>query len=188
SPSARRTSETACLTEAGERCSTPQTRSSSSSWVRMRGAAATSTSSILNACGRTRTSSPSGPVSRPASQSSTKSPKPSRILSLLPACTAVAVSAQEPGDLFFQKTLVGSKELIQRTTVLTFAAPPPSQTVQQATVDAATNWLVSHGYLTSADAQGSGPKVTFSGSSIIIVFHVPGGPDVVIVLPNGPFL
>ena len=55
-------------------------------------------------------------------------------------------------------------------------------------VDAATNWLVSHGYLTSADAQGSGPQVTFSGSSIIIVFHVPGGPDVVIVLPNGPFL
>jgi len=107
---------------------------------------------------------------------------------LLAACTAVAVSAQEPGDLFFQKTLVGSKELVQRTAMLTFAAPPSSQTVQQAAVEAAINWQVSHGYLTSTDAQGIGPQVTISGSSITIVFHVPGGPDVVIVLSNGPFL
>jgi len=30
--------------------------------------------------------------------------------------------------------------------------------------------------------------VTNSGSCITITYHVPGGPDIVIVLPNGPFL
>jgi hypothetical protein len=107
---------------------------------------------------------------------------------LAAAVTAVAASAQESGDLLFQKTLAGPQEVIQRTALLALPAPPAGPALQQAFVNAAIDWLVRHGYLTTGQAQSFGAQVTISGSCITITYHVPGGPDIVIVLPNGPFL
>jgi protein-disulfide isomerase len=105
------------------------------------------------------------------------------VLALLFATFAAvaSASAQEVGDLSYLKTIAGSKEFIQRTSVLNFPAG-------QAAVEAAIQWQVRHGYLTDIDVQNIGPVVSVSGSSTTIAFRVPGGPDVIIILSNGPFL
>jgi hypothetical protein len=108
----------------------------------------------------------------------------------------VAASAQEPGDLWFHRTAAGSSELIQRAAVLDLSAAGSGAAAKAAPgavdidliVEAAVQWQVAHGYLTDADLLDAGPEVTISGSGITITFHVPGGPDITIVLPNGPFL
>ena len=107
----------------------------------------------------------------------------------------VAVSAQEPGDLWFHRTVAGSSELIQRVAMLDLSAARSGAAAKAAPgaidiellVEAAVQWQVEHGYLTEADLLDFGPEVSNSGSSITITFHVPGGPDITIVLP-GPFL
>lgn len=100
---------------------------------------------------------------------------------LLAVTAATAASAQEPGDLLFFKSVAGNREFLQRTAVLNYPAG-------QAAVEAAIQWQVRHGYLTDVDLQNTAPDVSVSGSSITITFHVVGGPDVVIILSNGPFL
>jgi len=106
---------------------------------------------------------------------------------------ALAAAAQEPGDLWFHRTTAGSLEVIQRAAFLDLSAgrsaakAAPGAIDTQLLVEAAVQWQVEHGYLTEADLLDIGPEVTVSGSSITITFHVPGGPDITIVLP-GPFL
>jgi hypothetical protein len=117
------------------------------------------------------------------------------ILVLLLFLLGTAASAQEPGDLWFRRTVTGSTELIQRAAVLNVstarsgaaAKAAPGAIDVELIVEAAVQWQVEHGYLTEADLLDIGPEVTNSGSSINITFHVPGGPDITIVLP-GPFL
>jgi hypothetical protein len=108
---------------------------------------------------------------------------------------AAAAFAQSSGDLSFHRTVAGPSEFIQRTAVLPLPTSPassfkagPSAVPTNVAVEAALQWLVQHGYLTQADLQSAGPSVTVSGTGITITFHVPGGPDAVIVLSNGPFL
>ncbi|HKV06793.1 MAG TPA: hypothetical protein VJ725_01560 [Thermoanaerobaculia bacterium] len=111
--------------------------------------------------------------------------------------------AQEPGDLSFHKTVAGAKEYIQRTVVLPVPAPPPPGSslsgpslvtapvgvqlslADQLAVDAAVQWMVQHGYLFE---EPPGFDVSISGNGITIVIHGGGGPDIVIILSNGPFL
>ena len=114
---------------------------------------------------------------------------------LLFILATAAASAQEPGDLWFHRTVAGSSELIQRAAMLDLSAARSGAAAKAAPgaidieliVEAAVQWQVEHGYLTEADLLDIGPEVSNSGSSITITFHVPGGPDITIVLP-GPFL
>jgi hypothetical protein len=106
--------------------------------------------------------------------------KPLVLILALALLGPVTASAQGPGDLSFFRTRVGPSELIQRTTLV------PALEGNLA-VEAALEWQVEHGYLTQSDLMNVGAQVSVSGSSITIGFHVPGGPDVVIVLSNGPF-
>jgi len=92
----------------------------------------------------------------------------------------VAASAQ-PGAVSYHRIVVGQIEFIQQTAWLQGSS-------SNAAVEAAIQWMVQHSYLTDGQVQSFGPDVTVSGSCITIAFHVPGGPDIVIVLPNGPFL
>lgn len=118
------------------------------------------------------------------------------IVFVLAVMGTAAASAQEPGDLWFHKTIAGSSEFIQRAAVLALPGPQSGSAAKAApgsvdtslAVEAAMQWQVEHGYLTEIDLQDVGPVVTVSGSGITITFHSPGGPDIVIVLSNGPFL
>jgi len=101
---------------------------------------------------------------------------------VLAALGAAGASAQVPGDLSYLKTYAGTHELITRT--LLVPGPLPGNLA----VQAAEQKLVQLGYLTAADAQNFGPDVSITSSGITITYHVPGGPDIVVVLPNGPFL
>ena len=55
---------------------------------------------------------------------------------------------------------------------------------QQAAISAALQVQVQHGYPLPSD--GSAVEVSVTSSGIMITYHVPGGPDVTIVLSNGP--
>lgn len=115
---------------------------------------------------------------------------------------ASGASAQGHGDLSFHRTVAGPTEFIQRTVVLPVPAPPPpgSQTgpslmtadagvqlsrADQLAVEAAIQWMGQHGYLFD---EVPGWDVTVSGNGITITIKVAGGPDIVIILSNGPFL
>ena len=116
---------------------------------------------------------------------------------------ASGASAQASGDLSYHRTVAGGTEYIQRTVVLPVPPPPPpsSQTgpslvtaaagvqlslADQLAVEAAIQWMVQHGYLFE-DLPG-GWDVSISGNGITITINVVGGPDIVIVTSNGPFL
>lgn len=104
--------------------------------------------------------------------------KPVAIALVLAALGAAGASAQ--GGLPYSKTIVGNLEFIQRGVLV--PGPLPSSNLA---VEAAKQQLVQLGYLTENDVQ-SFADVTFSSSGITITFHVPGGPDVTVVLSNGP--
>lgn len=115
---------------------------------------------------------------------------------------ASGASAQGHGDLSFHRTVAGPTEFIQRTIVLPVPPPPPpgSQSgptlatagagvqlslADQLAVEASLQWMVQHGYLVE-DIPGW--DVSISGNGITITINVVGGPDIVIILSNGPFL
>jgi hypothetical protein len=66
--------------------------------------------------------------------------------------------------------------------VLAPQSPPPS-TAQQAAIVGALQWQFQHGY-PLADAQVV--EVSVGSNGISITYHAAGGPDVTIVLSNGP--
>lgn len=115
---------------------------------------------------------------------------------------ASGASAQTSGDLSFHRTVAGPTELIQRTVVLPVPPPPPPGSLtgpslvtaaagvqlslaDQLAVEAAIQWMVQHGYLVE---DTPGWDVSISGNGITITIKVVGGPDIVIILSNGPFL
>lgn len=116
---------------------------------------------------------------------------------------ASSAFAQGPGDLSFHRTVAGSTEFIQRTVVLPVPGPPPPPgsttgsplvaapvvvqpaVANQLAVEAAIQWLGQHGYLFD---EVPGYDVSVSGNGITITINVAGGPDIVIILSNGPFL
>ena len=67
--------------------------------------------------------------------------------------------------------------------VLAPQSPAPSA-AQQTAILAALQWQFQHGYPLAADAQPV--EVSIGSNGISITYHAAGGPDVTIVLSNGP--